>query len=65
LKQFHTVLLRLAQKDSEGRLALTFEVVYGHALKPQARVKVAPQSHIGLEDMRQMLINPQKKSNQL
>jgi malonyl-CoA O-methyltransferase len=55
----------LAQKDSEGRLALTFEVVYGHALKPQARVKVAPQSHIGLEDMRQMLINPQKKSNQL
>ncbi len=65
LKQFHTALLRLAQKDSEGRLALTFEVVYGHALKPQARVKVAPQSHIGLEDMRQMLINPQKKSNQL
>lgn len=65
LKQFHTALLRLAQKDSEGRLALTFEVVYGHALKPQARVKVAPQSHIGLEDMRQMLINPQKKSNQV
>ena len=65
LKQFHAALLRLAQKDSEGRLALTFEVVYGHALKPQARVKVAPQSHIGLEDMRQMLLNPQKKSNQV
>ena len=28
---------------------------YGHALKPQPRLKVATESQIGLDDMRQML----------
>jgi malonyl-CoA O-methyltransferase len=64
-KNFQQALLSLAQKDSEGRLVLTFEVVYGHALKPQPRIKVDSQSRIGLDDMRQMLRNPQKKSNQV
>ena len=64
-QNFQQALLTLAQKDSEGRLALTFEVVYGHALKPHARIKVDSQSRIGLDDMRQMLRNPQKKSNQV
>jgi malonyl-CoA O-methyltransferase len=36
-------------------LVLTFEVIYGHALKPQARAKVQALSEIGLEDMRAML----------
>ena len=65
LKQLHLALLSLAREDQEGQLALTFEVVYGHALKPQARVKVTSQSEIDLSDMRQMLRNPQKKSNQV
>jgi len=64
-KNFQQALLSLAQTDSEGRLALTFEVVYGHALKPQARVKVSSQSEIDLNDMRQMLRNPQKKQDQV
>jgi malonyl-CoA O-methyltransferase len=64
-RNFQKALLSMAQKDSEGRLVLTFEVVYGHALKPQPRIKVDSQSRIGLDDMRQMLRNPQKKSNQL
>jgi hypothetical protein len=34
-------------------------------LKPQPRIKVDSQSRIGLDDMRQMLRNPQKKSNQV
>jgi malonyl-CoA O-methyltransferase len=55
LNQLHAVLLTLAKPDQEGRLALTFEVVYGHALKPQPRLKVASESQIGLDDMRQML----------
>ena len=38
-----------------GRLALTFEVVYGHALKPKPRAAVAAQTEIGLDQMRQML----------
>ena len=44
---------RLRQPD--GRLALTFEIVYGHALKPAPRVKVAPTSAVSLDDMRRLL----------
>jgi malonyl-CoA O-methyltransferase len=58
LKQLHAVLLSMAKPDQDGRLALTFEVVYGHALKPQPRLKVASESQIGLNDMRQMLKQP-------
>ncbi len=44
---------RLAGPD--GRLALTFEVIYGHALKPQPRIKVSDHSAVSLQDMRAML----------
>lgn len=44
-----------AARGQDGRLQLTFEVVYGHALKPARRPRVLPQSEIGLDDMRQML----------
>ncbi len=39
----------------QGPLQLTFEVVYGHAVKPAARLPVAPRSAISLADMRQAL----------
>ena len=39
----------------DGRLSLTFEVIYGHALKPQPRVKISAQSAVSIEDMRSML----------
>jgi malonyl-CoA O-methyltransferase len=42
-------------RGPDGRLALTFEIVYGHALKPTPRVKVADRSAVSLEDMRAML----------
>jgi malonyl-CoA O-methyltransferase len=48
-------LQALARPDEQGRLCLTFEVVYGHALKPVPRHKVQSESQIGLQDMRQML----------
>ena len=48
-------LADLGERDAQGRLRLTFEVVYGHALKPLARPRMLPQSEIGLDDMRQML----------
>ena len=38
-----------------GRMALSFEIVYGHALKPKPRAKVAAETEIGLAQMRQML----------
>ena len=53
--QLLQALQALARPDEQGRLCLTFGVVYGHALKPMARHKVQSESQIGLEDMRQML----------
>ena len=55
LAQLKTVLETMAQPDHEGRLVLTFEIIYGHALKPQPRVKLQAVSEIGLDDMRAML----------
>lgn len=49
------LLLSLARPDEGGRLALSFEIVYGHALKPQPRAKLSAQTEIGLDQMRQML----------
>jgi malonyl-CoA O-methyltransferase len=40
---------------ADGRLALTFEIVYGHALKPAPKVRVSEQSSISLADMRELL----------
>jgi malonyl-CoA O-methyltransferase len=45
--------LRLQEQD--GQLALTFEVVYGHAYKPAPRVRAAGESSVPLDDMRAML----------
>jgi malonyl-CoA O-methyltransferase len=44
---------RLAGED--GRLALGIEIVYGHALRPLARPRVAAESAFSLQDMRQLL----------
>jgi malonyl-CoA O-methyltransferase len=44
--------------DADGRVALTFEIVYGHALRPRARAKVAPLATVALEDLRADLLRP-------
>ena len=48
-------LMSLARQETDGRLTLSFEIVYGHALKPLPRAKLASQTEIGLTQMRQML----------
>ncbi len=53
--QLLALLQSLAQPQEDGRIVLTFEVVYGHALKPQPRVKLQAVSQIDLSDMRAML----------
>ena len=40
---------------SDGRVALDFEVVYGHAFKPTPRPRLAAQTQVSLEDMRAMV----------
>ncbi|PUE09221.1 biotin synthase [Limnohabitans sp. T6-5] len=54
-EQLLKLLMSLAKPEEGGRLSLSFEIVYGHALKPQPRLRVSPQTEIGLDQMRQML----------
>ena len=42
-------------RGPDGQLALTFEIIYGHALKPVPRARMSEQSAVSLQDMRAML----------
>jgi malonyl-CoA O-methyltransferase len=55
LAHLKTALLALAKPDQEGRLTVTIEVIYGHALKPLPRLKVELQSSVSLQDMKTLL----------
>ena len=46
---------RLADAGADGQLALTFEIIYGHAFKPAPRVRLEGSSAVSLQDMRAML----------
>jgi malonyl-CoA O-methyltransferase len=52
---FEALTARLAGPHSDGQLALTFEIIYGHAFKPTPRVRVSSSSAVSLQDMRAML----------
>ena len=47
--------LARALPHTDGRLALTFEIVYGHAVKPAPRIRAAEESAVSLQEMRTML----------
>ncbi|GKS74783.1 methyltransferase domain-containing protein [Acidovorax sp. SUPP950] len=51
---------RLADPNEGGQLALTFEIVYGHAFKPAPRLRVSESSAVSLQDMRAMLQGARK-----
>ncbi len=44
-----------ALRGGDGRLSLSIELVYGHAFKPQPKVKVAATTEVSLEQMRAMV----------
>ena len=46
---------QLAASDGSGPLAVTVEVIYGHAFKAPARAGVAAETAVSLADMRQLL----------
>jgi malonyl-CoA O-methyltransferase len=54
-QQLQRVLLALASPQHDGRLVLTIEVIYGHALKPVPKIKMTGESVIALQDMRGLL----------
>ncbi|MBS0468885.1 MAG: biotin synthase [Proteobacteria bacterium] len=49
------LLRSLGNAQHDGQLALSFEIVYGHAFKPAPRVRVEGSSAVSLQDMRAML----------
>ncbi|MEY3513672.1 MAG: hypothetical protein RL420_695 [Pseudomonadota bacterium] len=55
LQNLENALLALAEPDQLGRLVLTVEVIYGHALKPLPKVRLADQSSVTLAQMKTML----------
>ena len=50
-----------ALSGDDGRLAMSFEIVYGHAFKPIPRVRMAEQASVSLEQMRQMVRKPRDR----
>jgi malonyl-CoA O-methyltransferase len=46
---------RLADPTDGQRLKLTFEVIYGHAIKPQKRLTMRPETSLSLDEMRKAL----------
>jgi malonyl-CoA O-methyltransferase len=42
-------------RNADGQIALTFELIYGHAMKPKPRVKLSSSSSVSLANMREML----------
>ncbi len=53
----------LANPAEGGRLNLTFEVIYGHALKPPKRLTIAPQTSLSLDEMRVALQKGKRSSH--
>jgi malonyl-CoA O-methyltransferase len=47
--------LLAARADAAGRVALTFEVVYGHAFRPPPRPRLAAETALPLDEMRAMI----------
>ncbi|CAN7175450.1 biotin synthase [Acidovorax sp. LjRoot118] len=55
-ERLHAALVEhLADPAQNGQLALTFEIIYGHAFKPAPRLKMSASSAVSLQDMRAML----------
>jgi malonyl-CoA O-methyltransferase len=42
-------------RQTDGQLYLTFELIYGHAIKPAPRAKLAESTTVSLSDMRTLL----------
>ncbi len=54
-------LAGLAEPDGDGQLHLSFEIVYGHAFKAPARMAVASETRVSLDEMRTALRQGRKK----
>ena len=62
LANWHAAMEEHLPRSSDGRLLLSFEVIYGHAHKGQPRIPVAQTSAVPLQSMRQMLGTQQHRT---
>jgi malonyl-CoA O-methyltransferase len=56
------VLTEHLPRQADGRFTLTFEIIYGHALKAPPKIKVSGMSAVSVQDMRAMLQAPRSPS---
>lgn len=64
--QLHAQMVnRLGGQGEGARLHLTFEIIYGHAFKPQPRMAVRPETSVSLDQMRQSLRKVKKNEADL
>lgn len=42
-------------RGADGRLHLSLEIVYGHAFKPVPKIRLSAESHVTLDEMREMV----------
>jgi malonyl-CoA O-methyltransferase len=65
-RAWHAQLLRALTehlpRQADGRFALTFEIIYGHALKAPPKIKLSAMSAVSVQDMRAMLQKPRGPS---
>ncbi len=55
--RWHARLREALQRRAgpDGRLALSFEIIYGHAFRPAPRSRLQPMTTVSLEEMRHMV----------
>ena len=64
LKKLHSELqTHLVDSQEPQRLRLTFEIIYGHAFKPQPRISVKPETTLTMDEMRAALQSPKGVKN--
>ena len=54
-KRLYRELANNLNTGPDGRLQLTFEIIYGHALKAESKARVSALSAVSIQDMRSML----------
>lgn len=55
LDRLHAALCKLADPEHDGRLKLTFEIIYGHALRPARRLAVQAETRLSVDELREQL----------
>ena len=54
-ERLELALLQLADPGQDGRLKLSFEIIYGHAFRPPGRLAVGAETRVSVEELRASL----------